>query len=93
MIDPAIARTLASRLSEAQLQAWQDDAINVAGGAAEVSISFGNGSRTISRDNAAWWIANLEEALRIKAAASADAAEVSAEPFGAGVCFANRYIE
>lgn len=92
MIDPAVARTLAARSTEAELQAWQDDAINVAAGAAEVSISFGNGSRSISRDNAAWWLANLEEALRIKAAGSDDP-DVSAEPWAAGVSFANRYIE
>jgi hypothetical protein len=93
MISPAVARTIASRASELQIRTWQDEALAVAAGAAEVSISFGNGSRTINRDNAEWWLANLEEALRIKSAASGDAADVSREPFAAGNSYANRYIE
>jgi hypothetical protein len=93
MIHPATARTIAALETEQQIQTWQREALAVASGAAEVSISFGNGSRTINRDNAEWWLANLEEALRIKSAASGDAADVSREPFAAGISFANRYIE
>lgn len=93
MIDPPFARTLAARKTQAELEALQDDVLAVAAGSGEVSVSFGGGSITVDRGNASYVLANLEEAIRIKGAASEEDAELSREPYASAINFGNRLIQ
>lgn len=92
MFDPAVARTYAARMSEAQLHSLQDVCLDVHANGGEVSVSSGSGNISINLANCVSILENLEEALRIKAAGAGDP-DLTREPFASGVNFANRYIE
>lgn len=94
MFDPAVARTYASRMTEADIQALQDVCLNVHANGGEVSVSSGSGSISINLSNCVSILENLEEALRIKdAEADSEDPDLTREPFSSGVSYANRYIE
>ena len=92
MFDPAVARTYASRMTESQIQALQDTCLDVHANGGEVSVSSGSGSITVNLSNCVSILENLEEALRIIAAGTADP-DLTAPAFTTGVNFAGRYID
>lgn len=92
MFDPAVSRTYASRMTEAQLQAIQDTCLDVHSNGGEVAVSSGSGSISIHLGNCVSILENVEEALRIQAAGAEDP-DLTAPGFTTGINRANCYIE
>lgn len=88
---PAIAQSFADRNTEAELQAIQDACLDVFANSGEVSINSGSGSITVSRENCEHILANVAEALRIKAGGSTDP-DLNRTAAASGFNFSNRRI-
>lgn len=92
MFDPAAARTYAARRTLAELQAIQDACLEVLANSGEVSVSSGSGSISVNASNCRSILADVEEAVRIKAAGAEDP-DLTAPAFTTGVGRQNIYIE
>ena len=91
--NPIVAQAYADTYTLPQLQTIRGELLQVHAGAAEVSVSFTDGSRTVNREDAEALLETVMEALRLKnAAAGSTDPTLSNTPRGHTLNFSHRRI-